>query len=118
MVSEASSSPAPAPRRARLDLYAAAGGGVLVVAGAVLYGAAVWRFEDAKTACNQGAGCPDRDSRATTIEALEYTAFGCWIAGGGLLLASGLQYWFERTKAPLAVSFDPHRNTLLVGAAF
>jgi tetratricopeptide (TPR) repeat protein len=94
----APTSPAPA-RSAGVDLYLALGGAVLVAAGAVAWGVAYEKFTSAKTACNEGPGCADYDSRVSSIRTFQGIAVGAWIAGGAALLVSGLHHVLRRSKA-------------------
>ena len=109
-----------APERSRLDLYLAGGGGLLLVGGGALWAIAYAKFQAAKDACNNGAGCSetDRSTRVSTIATLREIAVGSWIAGGALVVASGLGYAFRRTRAPVTVTVDPVNRGLALGAVF
>jgi hypothetical protein len=118
--------PSPSPpravpsRRAAFDLYAAGGGGVLLLAGTVVYGIAYAKLDSAIAACNHSPGCSesDRDNRVSTIDTLKYAGIGAWIAGGALLVVSGLHYRFQKAKTPLTVAIDPWNSTFSIQAVF
>jgi hypothetical protein len=107
-------------RRASYDLYAAGGGGILLLAGTVVYGIAYAKLDAAIAACNHGAGCPesDRDSRVSTIDTLKYVGIGAWIAGGALAVASGLHYRFRKAKTAVTVAIDPWNNSFSIHSVF
>ena len=106
--------------RQSFDLYAAAGGGLLLVGGTVLYGIAYTRFDAAKDACNQSPGCSasERNDRVSTIDTLQYLGIGSWIAGGALLVVSGLHHWLGKAAPPLTAAIDPWSETLSIRAVF
>ena len=108
----------PVPRRSSLDLYLAGGGGIGLIAGTVIWSVAYAKFQSAKEACNQGAGCTDRASRVSTIETLQRIAIGSWAAGGALLVASELHFRFGKTGAPLAVAIDPLHGGFSLSTTF
>lgn len=112
--------PAPPSHRSSFDLYVAGGGGILVVAGTVVYGIAYAKLESAISTCNHGPGCSaaDRDGRVFTIDTLKYVGIGSWIAGGALLAASGLHYRFRNAKTPLTVAIDPWNEAFAIQAVF
>ena len=95
----------------------AAGGAVLLVSGAVLWGVAYSEFDSAKAACNQGTDCPDYDHRVSVIDTLQGFAIGAWAVGGAAVLASGLHYWFRKPPA-VQVALDPLNHELGIRGAF
>ena len=110
--------PTTATSRRPLDLYLAAGGGALIIAGAVVWGVAYARFQSAQTACNQGSGCPDYADRVSTINALEDVAIGTWIVGGAVVVVSGLHYELRKPPAPVQVAIDPWNGQVAVRGTF
>jgi hypothetical protein len=118
--------PGPSPPRAgqwhrsSFDLYAVGGGGILLLAGTVVYGIAYARLDSAIAECNQGPGCSesDRNSRVSTIDTLKYVGIGAWIAGGTLAVASGLHYRFRKAKTPVTVAIDPRNEAFSIQAVF
>jgi hypothetical protein len=103
----------------RFDLYLAVGGAALVASGAVAWGIGYQKFESAKTACNEGAGCPDYEARVSSIRTFQRIAIGTWIAGGAALLVSGLHYAFRRSKATtMEIAIDPWTSKLDIRATF
>jgi tetratricopeptide (TPR) repeat protein len=106
--------------RESFDLYAAAGGGLLLVGGTVLYGIAYTKFDSAKDACNQSPGCSasERSDRVSTIDTLQYLGIGSWIAGGALVVVSGLHHWFGKRMPPLTAAIDPWNETVSIRAVF
>ena len=116
-------SPAPASTtstsRRSLDLYVAAGGGALIIAGAVVWGKSRTPGSSRpETACNQGAGCPDYADRVSTINRLEDVAIGTWIVGGAAVLVSGLHYELRKPSAPVRVAIDPWDGHVVVRGTF
>jgi tetratricopeptide (TPR) repeat protein len=115
------SAPAPAPRPRRpLDLYLAGAGGLLAIAGTVFYGVAYEKFDTAKSACDQPAGCSaaQRDDLVSGVDLWRDLAIGSWIAGGALAVASGLHHWRYRRPPPVTVAIDPWNDTLSIRARF
>ena len=125
--------PAPAPLLGRIagaasearpyrpiDIYLASAGGLLVVAGSVFYGLAYEKFDAAKSTCSQGAGCTttQRDALVSTIETWRDLGIASWVAGGALVVASGLHHWLSARPSPLTVAIDPWHNTLSIRALF
>ena len=115
-------SPAPASTtsasRRSLDLYVAAGGGALIVAGTVVWEIAYSRFRSAEMACNQGSGCADYADRLSTINRLGDVAIGTWIVGGAAVLVSGLHYKLRKPPAPVQVAIDPWDGQVVVRGTF
>jgi len=86
------------PRKpTRLDTYLAAGAGTMLAAGAGLWSVAYLKFGEARTLCNTPPGCSDseRQDRVSTIETLQWTAAGSWVAAGGLTIAAGAHLWLS-----------------------
>ena len=87
------------PRRpTRLDTYLATGAGMLVAAGAGLWSVAYLKLDEARTLCNTSPGCSDgeRQDRVSTIETLQWTAVGSFVAGGSLAIAAGTHLWLSK----------------------
>lgn len=103
-----------------IDVYLASAGGVLVVAGSVFYGLAYEKFDAAKSTCSQSAGCTttQRDALVSTIETWRDLGIASWVAGGALVVASGLHHWLSARPSPLTVAIDPWHNTLSIRALF
>jgi hypothetical protein len=88
------------PRKpVRLDAYLAAGAGTFLAAGAGLWSVAYLKFGEAQTLCNTLPGCSDseRQDHVSTIETLQWTAAGSWVAAGGLAIAAGARLWLSKT---------------------
>jgi hypothetical protein len=107
-------------RRSSFDLYAAGGGGILLLVGTVVWGIAYAKFDSAKEACNAPNRCSNSDfnSRKSTIETLEGIAIGSWITGGTLAVVSGLHYEFRKTRSPLTVAIDPWNGEFSIRGVF
>jgi hypothetical protein len=114
----------------RLDTYLAAGAGTMLAAGAGLWSVAYLKFGEAQTLCNTLPGCSDseRQDRVSTIETLQWTAAGSWVAAGGLAIAAGAHLWLSKpagddSSAPDDVAgawrsnLRLTRRILLVGSA-
>jgi hypothetical protein len=93
--------PSPAPA-SKVDLYLAASGGLLFLAGAGIWSVAVVKFDSAQNACNSFPGCSadDRQGRISTIQRLETVAFGSWIAAGALVAGAAIHHWGGKPSAP------------------
>ena len=106
--------------RPSFDLYAAAGGGVLLVGGTALYGIAYAKFDSAKESCNQNPGCSpsEKNDRVSTINTLQYLGIGSWIAGGALVVVSGLHHWFGKRSPSLTAAIDPWNQAFSIRAKF
>ena len=117
---DAGQPPARSAGRSSFDLYAAASGGVLLVGGTVLYGIAYAKFDSAKEACNQSPGCSssEKNDRASTIETLKDLGIGAWIAGGALVMVSGLHHWLGKPTPLVTASVDPWNETFSIRAVF
>ncbi|HXT99743.1 MAG TPA: tetratricopeptide repeat protein [Polyangia bacterium] len=113
----ATTSPAP-PRRSHVDLYIALGGAALVAAGAVAWGVAYENFSSAKTACNEGPGCPDYDARVSSIRTFQGIAVGAWIVGGAVLLVSGVRHALGAKTKKMPVAISPWSNQFDIRATF
>lgn len=114
----ASNATAPSFWQTPTDVYVAAGGGLLLLSGTVLWGIAYSEFQSAKSACNEGAGCSDYDHRISVIHTLQGVAIGAWVAGGVTLLASGLHYEFRKAPPKLQVAVDPSHRQFGISYAF
>jgi hypothetical protein len=98
---------APDARRSSLGLYLGVGGGLLLAGGTVFWSVAYTKLQSAKDACGLGCSKSDHDSRVSDIQTFKGLAVGTWIAGGALVLASGVDFMIRRKKAPLTVAIDP-----------
>jgi hypothetical protein len=108
------------PRRwSAFERYAAGGGAALVVAGAVFYGVAYEKLRSARAACDPFPGCTtaEADARQSTVNGWQELAIGAGVAGGALLLASGLHHWFGTTK-PVVAIVDPLNEGLWIRGWF
>jgi hypothetical protein len=89
-------------QRSRVDLVLAAGGGLLVVGGGVMFAVAITKFGSAEDACDRYPGCSqaDHDRRISTVQSWERAAYGVWFAGGALLVSAAVHhYWWGRKSA-------------------
>jgi hypothetical protein len=98
---------AAATRRSSLGLYLGVGGSILLAGGTVFWSVAYAKFQSAKDACTQACSKSDHDGRVSDIQTLMGIAVGTWIAGGTLVVASGIDFIIRRKKAPLTVAIDP-----------
>jgi hypothetical protein len=107
-----------ARERSSLDLYLAGGGGVLLVAGTVVWSVAYAKLQSAKAACTRGCSQAEYDGNVSDIQTLKDVAIGSWITGGALVAASGAHYLLRRKRAPLTVAVDPVNVGLLLRGSF
>jgi hypothetical protein len=107
-------------RHRSLDLYATAGGGILLAAGTALYGIAYAKYDAAKEACDQGPGCSpsERSDRVSTIDALKYSAIGALVTGSVLVVVSGLHHWLKKGTPLLTATVDPWSEPPSIRAVF
>lgn len=103
--------------RSSLGLYLG-GGGALLAAGTVFWSVAYAKLQSAKDACTQGCSAAERDSRISDIQTLEDVAVGAWIAGGALVVASGVRFLLHRGKNATTVAIDPSHAGVLIGGSF
>jgi hypothetical protein len=107
------------PRFSSFEIYTGVGGAAVAIAATAVYAVAYAKFDAARAACNSGSGCTtaEHDSRVTTIQNWEYVAVGGWIAGGGLLLASGL-HWLYARSTPVTITIAPSDRAVFVAGQF
>jgi len=94
--------PPRSPRRpTRLDAVLAAGAGTFLATGAGIWSVAYTKLGDARDLCNTPPGCSDaqRQDRVSTIQTLQWTATGFWVAGGGLAIAAGTHFWVAKSSS-------------------
>jgi len=104
--------------RSSLGLYLGGGGAALLTAGTVFWSVAYAELQSAKDACTQGCSGAERDSRISDIQTLKGVAVGAWIAGGALVVASGVRFLLHRGKNVTTVAIDPSHAGVLIGGAF
>jgi hypothetical protein len=119
--------PRPPRRPTRVDAYLAAGAGTFLAAGAGIWSVAYTKLGDARDLCNTPPGCSDaqRQDRVSTIQALQWTATGFWVAGGGLAVATATHFWLSKPDSSVPGDVPSSwrsnlrvtRNILLVGGA-
>jgi hypothetical protein len=109
---------AAATKRSSLGLYLGVGGAVVLAGGAAFWSVAYAKLQSAKTACSVGCSQSDHDSRVSQIQTLKYVAIGSWIAGGALVVASGVDFVIHRKKAQLTVAIDPANPGLSLRGSF
>ena len=104
--------------RSSLGLYLGGGGAALLAAGTAFWSVAYAKLQSAKDACTQGCSAAERDSRISDIQTLKGIAVGAWIAGGALVVASGVRFMLHRGKNATTVAIDPSHAGVLIGGSF
>jgi hypothetical protein len=83
-------------RGSRTDLYLVAGGGVLLVASAVIWPITFLKVRSDQNECPTDPGCPDYQSRRSADALLEITAWTTSGAAVALLSAAAVHHWWAK----------------------